>query len=178
MHVAKPHNHIPFIIASVFVCVGCLVKTTMYRAGIRDWDISFYLLRLCLHKFPIMTTLGQQFVVRTLFNNAPFIDNSNLISVSNSAQAVGNNYRGHPNFFQKVVKGILEDALRLAVEGRRCFIKQQNLRLLYKNAGNGDALFPAARELRTVIADFAKGPANRLYVQRREVVYFFTIPTA
>ena len=58
---------------------------------------------------------------------------------------MGYNDRG--SAFHGTIKRLLNDLLTLLVEGTRCLVKDENLRVFDYRTSNGDALLLAAREL-------------------------------
>lgn len=80
--------------------------------------------------------------MRAVFDNTSLIKDVNHVGVLDRAQPMRNGDRG--SSLSGRVEGCLHDFFRLRVEGRGCFVEEENFGVAQKGASDGDTLLLTA----------------------------------
>jgi len=95
--------------------------------------------------------LGEEFVEATLFDNAAFLDDEDLVHGAEGGEAMGDADDGA--IFGEVVDGFLDFGFGLGVEGGGGFVEDEDGGVADEGAGDGDALALSAREAEATFAE-------------------------
>src|SRR5947209_3763761 len=99
---------------------------------------------------PAHTLVCQQFVMRPLFRNASGIDNNDPIGATDRAQSMGDDKGRTPR--RQAFERLLDQRLRLVVEGGGWFVHNQDFGLVQEHASDSDALaLPTGQTLATLM---------------------------
>ena len=103
-------------------------------------------------------------------DDAAAVEHQDLVGVDHGRQAVGDDQGGALG--RDLVEARLDLALGLGVERRGGLVEDQDARLLEDDAGDGDALLLAARQLEPALADHAVVAVG----QRRDEIVDARVP--
>ena len=140
---------------------GCAYQVqcaAVNRAGTHDataatGDRGLLLLELQAVERRVATALAQQFVVPAGFHHAPIFDHVNAVGMRHRVQTVRDHKRGAA--LTEMLHRLAHLQLGFGVERSRCFVQQDDRRVLDERASNGDTLALAAGQLQAVFADRA-----------------------
>ena len=104
------------------------------------------IVQCCIIPLPI-----QQFFMRALLNNMPFVHHDNAVGIFNSGQAVGDDDAGAS--VHQVFQSLLHQMFAFVVECAGGFVQKQDGCVFQDGAGDGYALALSARKLSAVDAD-------------------------
>ena len=89
-------------------------------------------------KMSVSAVSGQELFVGALLNDAPAVDDDNMMCEAHRAETVGNDKRGASG--SRAPKRVDNRALRRSIQTAGGLIENQNARVAQYGAGNGDAL--------------------------------------
>ena len=102
-------------------------------------------------------------------DDATVLEDDDLVGVDHRRKPMGDHQRGAA--LRDLLQALLQRPLGAAVEGRGRLVEDQDRRVLEQDAGDGDPLLLAARQLETALADLrgiAVGQAGDEVVDLRE----------
>src|SRR3974390_547019 len=94
-------------------------------------------------KRSITAAATNEFLVRAIFDNSATIQCNNAVNAAHGRKTMGNDEDSAP--FGDPVHIFLDDPFALIIEGTGCLVEDQDARIGYESAGNGNALTLAAR---------------------------------
>ena len=102
----------------------------------------------------------------TLFDQAPVFNHDHAIHAFDGGQAMGDDEAG-PAFAQHP-ECLLDMAFRFCIERGRCFVQDQDRRVLQQRARDGEPLALAARQTQAVVADLGIETARQRRYEFRD----------
>lgn len=97
-----------------------------------------------LEELGIISSLCQQLLMRSAFNNHALIKHHNGMRRTHGRQAVRNDAHRPP--VADVFQVALNHGFRFVIEGAGCFVEDQNTRLAHQGPGNGQTLALPTRQ--------------------------------
>lgn len=102
-------------------------------------------------KIGVETVSSEQLIMGTHFSQGSLVHHDDFVGPANGGQAMGDNKGRAPldNFFN----GILDEMLRLCIDAGRCFIEDEDIRLVYESPGKTQKLALALGECGSSFGD-------------------------
>src|SRR4029079_11085453 len=106
---------------------------------------------IALAELCVAASHGEEFVVFAPLDDAPAIEDEDLVGMADGGEPVGDDEAGAAR--HEAIEGALDEALGLGIDAGGGLIEDEDGRILQQGAGDGDALLFADAELYTALAD-------------------------